>query len=800
MSSKKSKRRKKKSGGAIQSTLTDSFQLSEGPGPVFRVWPNAEKRSQVISSVQSIPAADRDPQQLYVLGTLLVYQGGIDSNIGLVEEGIASLEAAAEAEPLLPEAVLELAWLSTFLDSRSVEIKRAEKAVELFPDEADAWKFKALMHYRLGQKELSLECLRKACGLPGSSAEDRANLSRLEKGEKMSEGAGCLFPVPDFGSLHFPPSEPEEKLLFNLFILKNCLAHEGDNPDLLFEAVLHCFFLHKLDEAKSFAIRLQERSGTHPDGLALLGFLHEKKKDMDRAVALYRQVLGKDPHHPFANTNLARHMLSFGAIFLAEHFLEKALQAAPDYPEALHLYGRILSYREDSGERSLDCHRRAIQMEPEVPDYHLHYCLSALQVGSLDKLKGEWSFHKKYIQTFSESGAVRRLLNMALSGAKEPVQDIAIAEMLIQNGFTSSARLFIQRAWKKVYLVDEKKQTEFLYYTGVQASRCDELEISLEAYRRLAEKEGSGGAASTFMALTLNRLGRHEEALKTIQACRMHDSRVLTIAANIHWSLDQYDEALESIREAAEKPDSQFLAHYYGIKYAVQRNRGDMLGAFINAGKKKWPDSFQFLVLHAEALMALERAEEAVNVLRYQLFCDGKPVRSLKNKAGAGPVVDVNLYEPYFLLGCALMRTGGQDDFQGLLGWLNERFPDISGKWEVLRAENLRGQGKYQNALECITKTNVHPLTRLTRALCYKSQQRWDSAEALVNGLVHEKEQDSLMYHPAGNIKATAYGIASEIHLNRGEMEKAESAARTAIKLEPANLLAKQVAESVIKA
>jgi tetratricopeptide (TPR) repeat protein len=786
---KRKSRKKHKSPGAKPFTSTDASRRILDSHPLSRVWPAADKRAQTIKNIEMVPEEKRNHEQYYVLGCLLVLKGGLQDDQELLSRGIQYLKSAADVDRPLPQAVLELSWISAFLHFQPLELKYAQKAVELYPQKPDAWKFKGLVHLHQGQRDECLACMQKACSLPEHTPEDKENLSRLQKGGSMPLGEGFLFPASDFGSLHNPPAKPEECHVFNFFVLRNCLAFESENSELLFEAALHAFFLHRLDEALEYCSRLLQCNDKHADGLALYGYIHEKNKEINKAVDLYRRALDADPGHPFANTNLARYLLSSGCVFLAQEHLKKALSAAPEYPEALDLYGRVLAQGEEPGEQSLEYHRKALQLEPEMPDYHLHYCLSALQIGSLEKLTGDWSFHKKYIQAFTDNGALRRLLNLVLTGSRDPLQNAAIAETLNQNGFHRSARIFVQRAWKKAYTVEEKKQKEFYYFTGLQSSRCNELEISLEAYKKLELWEGKGKTATTFAAMILNRLGKNEEALEAIQHCDMHDGWIITLAGNIQWSLGRYEESLENLMKAMEQEKPRFLTVYYGMKYAVQRRHREFQDRFMELGETHWPDSNQMLCLRAEALMVRGKHSEVIDILKNKLYKNGKPLMFIMQDEKKHQSIDEHQYELYFLLGCAFIQMKRDKELQELLEWLTKTLPDRYGSWEVLQAEDLRVRGKIREALDCLSESNTHPQAQMTRALCYREEQSWEEAEKTVDHLLHSDEYGKIIYHPAGSMKAVACAILSQIQRARGDAEISEKTARTACDLEPENPL-----------
>jgi tetratricopeptide (TPR) repeat protein len=84
---------------------------------------------------------------------------------------------------------------------------------------------------------------------------------------------------------------------------------------------------------------------------------------LDRAAALYQQVLHRNPHHVCALHNLGIICAEQGRMREAEHFLAGALSLEPGSPDILNAYGNVLSALGDT-DRAIRCFEDAAHSGP----------------------------------------------------------------------------------------------------------------------------------------------------------------------------------------------------------------------------------------------------------------------------------------------------------------------------------------------------------------------------------------------------------------------------------------------------
>jgi tetratricopeptide (TPR) repeat protein len=794
MAKKKSRQNKKSHNDNINTPSSPDSQLDiKDPGILSRPWSPKEERANTLTRLGAV--SERSSYQNYLYGKYLVINGVLEDDNSQLDQGFTALFHSADSEDSTGLAEAELTWLGCFFKDNA-DIKYAEKALIKFPENNELWRFTGLQYLGLGQAEKARSYLTKSLDLLQSHPDWATKLDSLNPKNIFLEGAGFVLPEPNFGSLE-NPQDPDEHIFFNYSILCKCCSLEPKNTQIIFEAALHAYFINNLVSAKTHLELLVSLKEDNADYWAMYGFILEKLKDDETSMSYCRHALELNPNHPFANTNMARRYLERGDVKLSRQLLEVALRAAPDYPEALSYYGRILAFEEDQENKSITYHQKAIQMDPENSEYHLHYCLSLLQVANLNKLQGEWNYHKKYIQAYTKHGGARQLISIVLTGAKDPLQEVAIAEILNKNGFKRAAAIFIQRAWKKWYKVDAAKQMEFLYHAGIQASQAGENEIAYEAYKKLEEKEGKGTLATIYSAIALNRLGRNQEALESILSCDQTDSRVLMIKGNIEWSNKQRDEALLSYLDSLNQSSPPFLSAQNGIRYAISERQMTILAQIRQKAEALWPDSIRMSALAGEAHIVAGEYKEAINKLEGRLMESGSLKLVTLTEQEHQESSENSVYEPYYMLGWAYLKSGNTSKLTNLLSWLFTNLPEAVQEWEVLKAEMLRNDGKNPEALDCIKNSGLYPPARLSAAFCHLAMGAMDIAESHARGLLSDASTRRIYLHPQGNVIANAHAVLAEILRVNQDVDEARLNIEKALELQPDNEFARSVMDKI---
>ncbi len=718
--------------------------------PVVSSLPALSERNKIQEKFSNKEISSLNGKDLEALLVANLCDGLINGNSELFEKSIEMAKTASESHPNTKAILL---WLSLFepqLEQGLSEL--AESCLAQFKADPQIQKW-AILAFSLSENwERASLLLDEAKDSPDFLAIAGELKQKIESRAPMLQGSGMLIASLNFGSFH-NPAAPQERHRFNYRVLEKCLSLQPENFELLFEVAMYAFFLGDFENCISQLDKMLSMMPQYDDALALKGFAQEKSGDLQIAEKTYQEVLKSNPNHPLANTNLGKLWMARGNSFKAELLLKRAIAAAPEYPEALSAYARLLDSEKSNEAQVLDAHKKALSLEPESSDYHLQYCISLLKLGLVDKLHGEWHLHKKYIQAFTQKESIRRLINIVLTGAKEPLQFVAIAELLNENGFYLTAGIFAQRAWKKRYTVSQDKQREFYYHLGMQSARCDEHRISLEAYQALSEIESNKGPANIYIAMALSRLGKFEEAKETLEKSGEEKNRLAVLNGTILYGLNRVKEAMESQLDAimVEKPN--FLSLYNGIKYSFELEDWESSEKFIGCGESNWPEAPQFWALKSELELRRGNVAKAEQLLKDKIYKDGKP--SFFKIPEGGSALENDVEEPIYMLGWSFIQQQNWDALKELLEFAEEKIP-WSGLWEILQAEANRAEGNLEKAKLCLSETNKHPLAEVARYLIAQGTDDSQMEEAAKAAMKNIKDRGKILYHPEGFKKITA--------------------------------------------
>ncbi|MBF0421030.1 MAG: tetratricopeptide repeat protein [Magnetococcales bacterium] len=117
-----------------------------------------------------------------------------------------------------------------------------------------------------------------------------------------------------------------------------------------------------------------------PDTLFLTGLRKQQQGDLPGAVAIYRQILVEDPHHPAVLTNLAMAYHVLLQPLEAEKTLRRALKLHPQHVEALNGLGIVLSAQRRYTE-AVGSYRSCVVVDPshDLAWHNLGLALSRLE-------------------------------------------------------------------------------------------------------------------------------------------------------------------------------------------------------------------------------------------------------------------------------------------------------------------------------------------------------------------------------------------------------------------------------------
>ena len=96
-----------------------------------RGFPPAAERNRLIKFIRSTSDEDRLPEMWYNLGSLLIYNACLEDDDRLLNEGTRALMEAANSDPPIGDAALELTWLLNLRGLPAMALQYACQATEL---------------------------------------------------------------------------------------------------------------------------------------------------------------------------------------------------------------------------------------------------------------------------------------------------------------------------------------------------------------------------------------------------------------------------------------------------------------------------------------------------------------------------------------------------------------------------------------------------------------------------------------------------------------------------------------------
>lgn len=807
MNKKRRDPKKKRSYPQVQGQLkqfkTRSEYRVEGriSDPSGRGFPPAADRKRIIESIRAIPSQQRTPSQWYAVGSLLVYEACLEDDDTIMNEGNEALVMAAQADPPVPDAMLDLVWLMNLRGLPAMSLPYAKRATELLPDRRDAWRFLANTHLHLKQSDQAIACLRKAVELPLSIPSDREVLEKLESGEDSHGGRGVMFfskPYPQ-QPLHHTRETKEEAIKLQLFYARQLVQLMPENDEAQFITALNYYHLQEYDKSERHLAQLFTINADHADGLCMQALIHQKKRgDLEKAAEFYTRAIQSQNDHVLANSNLAKIMLDQqGSASEARFLLEAALRSDPNYAPALSMYGNTIAAIERDYKLESEYHAKALQVGSQSPEIRFCYLMSLLQAGEFWQLKKAWRTHGPFLGRWAEIAADNPMLTAMLTIVPmilEPPSDFGDCVLLAErfNGILGGVALWplLEQAWKVRHLLPDDNELRLgaLEWFGMVAGHCDRHELALQAFQEAEKIQGYVGGASLNVAFTLAQLGRFEEAIELASSVAPGTSRLNTIFGNILRDSGRFEEALKRYLLASQEEPDFSMPITNGIRLAIELGDLEIVEQLGERIQQKFGDTQEGKYAFAEAKLALGFPSEAAEVLRNLLYDEGVPHGLLNTDVKTEEEVydDLTIFgasdenEMFFALGLAFLKSRQFEALIELSNWIQEN-RTINGNWTILVAEANRYLGNHEKAVEIVDVMKFQPPPLATKALVAAAVGDWEKVSDAVDGILSPQFNENRFIHPEGDPKAVGFAAKSLRLLNDGCHQEAIHEAKRAV-------------------
>lgn len=805
-------------GGAGRGQARPRVRLSDPSG---RGMPPASERRYIVDRIRAMPEATRTPDDWYALGSLLVYDACLEDADDLMNEGSEALTRAADSDPPVPEAVIDLVWLLNLRGLPALALSYAKRATDSLPENRDAWRFRANTHMQLKQREQAIESLKRAAALPTSIPADRETLAKWESGD-CDGGRGVLMFGAMFGDVALDSTleTHEEAIKLSLFYAKQLLQLMPEDPEALYAAALGHYKLKDYPQAERRLAQLFHVAEGHADGLCMQALIKSKQGDEESAEHFYERALKSSPDHVLANSNLAKILLDeHSNARAAQVHLERALQANPKYAPALSMYGNTIALLDSDFKREAEYHAKAIQYGPVHPAFRFCYLMSLLQAGDFYRLRKEWRRHGPYLENGSHdkaSSSAIEMLTFVVPQVLDPPGDFLACVMMAEKWrhMLGGAALtpFLKSAWQHRHTIDDENMRLAAYgWLGMVAGHCEQHELALEVFRAAEALEGKKGEASLNVAVTLGKMGRHDEAIELARSVASGSKRAMTIEGNLLSGAGRKSDALHAFLRAAEVEKEFSMPVTNGMEAAISIGDLDAVEKFAFMAKNRFGDTPGGQYTYAKGRLALGFPGEAADVLVDLLYESGIP-RGLKEPVedesnsdqdaneGEANEGEASAEEPeledlsvfggpdeaamFLTLALSFLKARRFGQLIQLGDWMQEH-RSINGDWMVLVAEANRHIGVHQKAIEIIDGMQLQPPPQATRALIAAADGDWNTVREAANLILSKQFRDRTFIHPEGSPDAIAFAVRAVNMVAEGYPTEAIAEATNALTHDP---------------
>ncbi|TDJ36498.1 MAG: PEP-CTERM system TPR-repeat protein PrsT [Gammaproteobacteria bacterium] len=311
-----------------------------------------------------------------------------------------TLAGTPAADAVHGQAVLGLARIAWASEDLELAAQLLDQAVDLAPEDRQAWLTKAELHVRRSQFEDALTAYQTALGLPGPDVEARLGIARVRLVQGDVDGA-----------------EAE---------LVDVLARAPDYPPANYLQGLVAFQRQDFDLAESALLKVQRVAPSHAPTLFLMGTVKYHKQQYAQSRDLLNRYLSGDPRNVAARKLLAAMSLKEGD---ARTAIESLAPIAADLqdPQALALLGSAYLRNGDTS-RATEYLGRAADQAPDVAALRTQLALSLLAAGDKDSAVAELRAAVEMDGDLIQSEVLLVLVHLR---AKEFEQALAGAEAMV---------------------------------------------------------------------------------------------------------------------------------------------------------------------------------------------------------------------------------------------------------------------------------------------------------------------------------------------------------------------------------
>lgn len=567
-------------------------------------------------------------------------------------------------------------------------------------------------------------------------------------------------------------------------------------------------WLNEAIEALETAKKKQPRN---VDILKELAAVYTAKRDIDKLIETYRDMVAANPKDAYAQFVLANLLTKRGQREQAAKLYEKVIEQRRGFVNAYVYLGLV---QEELGQttQAIETYKRALLIDPRnVQLQRLFDALLARAAKNQDRravlreyerFAAEYPYSSEIQRLYAEQLVRERQTTAALAQYKRVLELdpenvdalLAVANLLVQRGDYDAAGEYYSHAMEVA-----PERTEIYEAIANTFSNVKDKGRAIEVLRKALRFNPNVASLYVNIASLLVDEKRVEEAREVLRQGleKLGDKVEFRVAlGEIAEREGKIDEAIEHFRRACElSPANRLLAARFLKLFAAQKRWQD-LETQAQALANGFGDKADFYAIVGEIFLAegeLERAaqwfEKALTEAGDRFPIYGRLVQiynvlDAHDRAFAiieraqkqfpdNPDVERMLADTY-------VDAKQYDKAIAIYRRLIEREPKKLDGYRLL-VDALNKAGRYDEALEVVKQAEAavgkNEDTRLMRALALYNQKRYEAAEAVLKDLLRSR----------GKNRDIIYYLLGSIYIEEKRYEAAEAALKKAIEINPLN-------------
>lgn len=638
---------------------------------------------------------------------------------GKPAEAFAAYRQATELAPEHPEALTraaELALTRYLADPRRPRAlydlidQAAEKLLERDPNSFDGNRFRGHLALGDGKPEVALEAFRKA--LAAQPNEPRATtalfecLRQLGRNAEAEQTALALIearptfaPIYDLLYAHYRDTKRDE---LAGRILERKIKNNPDNGFFVIQLAEHKLSLGRTSEAEALVEELTAASDVSADTLRDAGDHYARRRQFDKALALYRRGVAAHPDraNEFRN-RMVELQLAAGRLEEASQTLDEVLAADPKAHHARSARASLRMARGSPQEIStaVEEFRALVQEQPENLDFRMNLARALRAAGRSEEAQQQLlevvRRNGNHVEALRELAQIRIANQEAELALQYAEQVLALAPQDPAARLVRTAAWALQGQYARIRPELERLAREFpnlpevAFQRGLlelAEKRFDQAEKIFRAQYKpgspdvrplkgLVEVAFARDNAAQALALVEQEIKAHGETRERLELLAQTAGR----AGRLDTARSAWD------RLAAADPNNPAILTALGVVANAQGDRAEALRRLEEAAAAA-PGAAQPLATLAAVYYEAGERRKAIELYRKALTLDPENAVLQNNLAYALAEEDADLPQALELARRVTQRFPDQPQFLDTLGYVYLRQGQTQAAIQAFRA------------------------------------------------------------------------------------------------------------------